>query len=87
MRAGPRGIVSQFTCALATSGTLASKIATAIAVHCVMPPPGALEAYRLSKLIPLFRKFFDAPPSYGREQLYLIVACTVTTDVPEAVGP
>jgi hypothetical protein len=24
---------------------------------------------------------------HGREERYLIVACTVITDVPEAVGP
>jgi len=27
------------------------------------------------------------PPCNGREERYLIVACTVITDVPEAVGP
>ena len=40
MRAGPRGIASQFTCALATGGKLASKIATTLALQCFMPPPG-----------------------------------------------
>jgi hypothetical protein len=27
------------------------------------------------------------PPRNGREERYLIVACTVITDLPEAVGP
>jgi hypothetical protein len=27
------------------------------------------------------------PPCNGREERYLIVACTVNTDVPEVVGP
>jgi hypothetical protein len=31
--------------------------------------------------------FSTHPPCNGREQRYLIVACTVITDVPEAVGP
>lgn len=35
MRAGPWGIASQFTCALATSGKPTSKIATVLAVQCV----------------------------------------------------
>jgi hypothetical protein len=31
--------------------------------------------------------FSTGPPCNGREERYLIVACTVITDVPEAVGP
>ena len=39
MRAGPAGAASQFTCAPATPGRLASKIATTLVVQPVMPHP------------------------------------------------
>ena len=35
----------------------------------------------------LARIFSTRPPCNGREERYLIVAFTVITDVPEAVGP
>jgi hypothetical protein len=33
------------------------------------------------------RKFSACPPCNGRQEHYLIVACTVIADVPEAVDP
>ena len=52
-----------------------------------------------SRAMPWGRKFTDWDPQFsfallldklgdiGREESYLIVACTVITEVPEAVGP
>jgi hypothetical protein len=45
-------------------------------------------ALAISQLLDLSSaNFSTGPPCNGREERYLIVACTVITDVPEAVGP
>ena len=41
MRAGPRGIASQFSCASATAGEATSKTVTRLAVQGAIPPPSA----------------------------------------------